>query len=413
MFLPDLFSRDAHNLWRSPNLATKNGNESTRQQKAIQRNSVDSNTPYAAPPLSSYSACFTGPIFFKDKIDKNQLYFKPVNDSMQNAFDDMTCDIASRLHYLNHMSGIGYDYLHPIGINKTLRQTQEEKNIDDYGNSFNGEELEEADNDDSLISNRGEDFNGLANSTVANDQSRNSSSTVRRNQAENESWINASEELTGDRVVYPQGDTDPEVDLDQEIPDEDNLNLNYSGSASGYESAEEEGYNMQNFNRRAMLDEMDRRINASHDGIGEYDAGDDILEVDEGFMVSEEYQPDHSIAYDAPPPGSIDANLEPVSAPVSNQRTVTIQSSGIVSGDLNTGSTAIDLNNSISSSNSFFSRSRNFSTSSTNVTSPTSVSHIEQQQNQISGVSGLRISSTSSRLPEESDDSNYDMTIEE
>ncbi|GMF13750.1 unnamed protein product [[Candida] boidinii] len=412
MFLPDLFSRDAHNLWRSPNLAGKNRKESTRQQKTAQRNNTDSDTPYAAPPLSSYSACFTGPIFFKDRIDKNQLYFKPVNDSMQNAFDDMTCDIASRLHYLNHMSGIGYDYLHPIGINKTLRQTQEEKSVDDYGNSFNGEEVEEADNDDSFISNRGEDFNGIANSTVTNDQSRNLSSTVRRNQAENESWINASEELTGDRVFYPQGDADPEVDLDQEIPDEENFNLNYSGSASGYESAEEESHNRQTFNRGAMLDEMDRRINASHDDISEYDAGDDILAVDEGFMVSEEYQPDHSIAYDAPP-GSIDTNVEPASAPVSNQRTVTIQSSRNVSGDLNTASTALELNNSISSSTSFFSRSRNFSTSSTNVTSPTSVSHIEQQQNQISGVSGLRISSTSSRLPEESDDSNYDMTIEE
>lgn len=114
--MPNLIPRDVHHLWLQKNQV---------ERANIKKNNDDETTTITtitttnyAPPLSSYSSERPGALILDGK--SNEDFYS--NDLIQN-------DIQIKLRQLKSIRTLGYSYLTPLGIGKTMETLDEELQI--------------------------------------------------------------------------------------------------------------------------------------------------------------------------------------------------------------------------------------------------------------------------------------------
>ncbi|KAG7739145.1 hypothetical protein KL923_002945 [Ogataea haglerorum] len=254
MYLPDLIPRDAHHLW----MLESNIRQSTKLQE---RDSEINASRF--PPLSSYSPAFPTPIRMSDMT--SGLLILPSEQASNTTLEYLATSISRDLKYLSDLNKVGYSYLKPMGLEKTLKQLCEEQHQDDDPINFEGGDVFTAADED-------EEVDNMVGNSV--------------------------EELT--HSLHLNNNT--ETDLDAGVPNNDVYPLDFDTNGDGD-------------------DDDDDDDNDDNDDIdGDSDGGDGIMRNDnavindpEAFMASEEYQDDHSISINCPveynsnPPTAYDA----------------------------------------------------------------------------------------------------------
>ncbi|ODV88292.1 hypothetical protein CANARDRAFT_26447 [[Candida] arabinofermentans NRRL YB-2248] len=360
-----------------------------QQQQQHNQQQQQPNTTRSAtyiPPLSSYSPAFPGPMrqynktatsLSTSKASKlsNSLILLPANTATSSTLDYLTMEISNDLTYLRSMGEFGYNYLKPIGVDRTLKQMAEEQELCDDPVNYEGDlvEDEEDDEEDDDDDDDEEDDHQANFDTEAT-------------QGNGESVSGPILDFSSGAGTIPQvivrdedQDQDLEVDLDEEIP-------------NGYEfevSYDDDDFDDEQEHDRAQSDlEEDEMVGlGGREGSNIHQLNKNRLNADdEAFMAAEEYQEDHNISVDSfthQAIRSVDRNNDPVRVMMSNSATPssTTAASGTQSGisDLTTGET------------------------SPQVTQPPPSDVLCAQS-----TSGLRIRSRY----EETDSSDYDMTIE-
>ncbi|KAG7935773.1 uncharacterized protein OGAPODRAFT_92897 [Ogataea polymorpha] len=237
MFLPDLIPRDAHHLWMLES--------NTRQSTKSQERGSDINAS-RFPPLSSYSPALPTPIRTSDA--SRGLMLLPSEQASNTTLEYLATSICQDLTYLSDLSKVGYSYLKPMGLEKSMKQISEEEEYDDDPINFEGGDAFTAADED-------EDVDNIVGNSV--------------------------EELT--HSLHLNNDT--EADLDADIPNNDAYSLDFNTDGDGDDDGDD--------------DDSD-----GGDGIMRDDNA--VVNDAEAFMVPEEYQDDHSISINGPT--EIDSN---------------------------------------------------------------------------------------------------------
>ncbi|ODV73913.1 uncharacterized protein CYBJADRAFT_80293 [Cyberlindnera jadinii NRRL Y-1542] len=98
MYTPDLTPQDFHRLWLD--------NDEKKHSKSKSEKASSSESPRSAPPLSSYSSTRPGA-------------------SLDNA-DEVQQSISQRVRQLRDIRTLGFEYLTPLGVGKTMQMVQDE-----------------------------------------------------------------------------------------------------------------------------------------------------------------------------------------------------------------------------------------------------------------------------------------------
>ncbi|KAG7856470.1 hypothetical protein KL919_004000 [Ogataea angusta] len=230
MYLPDLIPRDAHHLW----MLESNTRQSTKSQDIESEISTS-----RFPPLSSYSPAFPIPIRMSDK--SSGLSILPSEQASNTTLEYLATSISRDLRYLSDLSKVGYSYLKPMGLGKSMKQLSEEQDHDDDPINFEGGDAFTAVGED-------EEVDHIAGNSV--------------------------EELT--HSLHLNNNT--EADLDADIPNNDAYSLDFDTDGDDEDGADgSEG----------------------NDGVTHED-DNAVINDPEAFMASEEYQDDHSISIGCP-----------------------------------------------------------------------------------------------------------------
>lgn len=244
--MPNLVPRDVHHLWLQPNEKPNSRNKVPDPTRANihRRNQEDHNEQsqrqrtFYAPPLSAYSSERPGAA----------VPSRDVSSAGSDQNDAILNDIETRIKELRSIRTLGYSYLAPLGIGKTMRTLNEEMDIKRQMDEQFQAEAPTAENLLGEGDPQEEDGNEDAESTDA---------------IYNGDLESGREQLPVDE----QGETQAteQVDLDDEIPE-----------------AEENSYD--HIYDQASEDEI------IYEGQPAYER-----QYDQGFMVSEEYQEEENV----------------------------------------------------------------------------------------------------------------------
>ncbi|VEU20939.1 DEKNAAC101864 [Brettanomyces naardenensis] len=274
MYVPNLMPGDVHRLWMSHRPSRETVHQ--RQQGSDNRNTGPIFEPNEYPSMPSYTPAFAGALQYTASTARIRKIVDTRGESAGSGFNDesttldqLSLEIDTHLQMMRRLQFIGYDYLKPMGINKTMRQMAEEQDQ-------RPEETE---------------TNNVGNSGV--NASGSTGNEAFQGNAGNESYD------VGNIAIDQSGDTDRGVsgsgegaegtsildgpDLDAELSDRD-VSGNYD-SLEGDTSDAEEG-NGNDVELRGIEE-------VSGDDEEEAEAG---IEEGQFFMASEEYQSDHLIA---------------------------------------------------------------------------------------------------------------------
>lgn len=243
MYMPNLVPRDVHHLWLQPNEKPSRNKVPDQARAGIHRRNQEEHSEQNqrqrslyAPPLSAYSSERPGASL-------------PSRDSSSAGSDQndiILNDIESRIRELRSIRTLGYSYLAPLGIGKTMRTLNEEMDIK---RQMDEQYQTEAPTAENLL--------GEGDNAQEGDD------------AESTDAIYNGDLESGREVpVDEQGETQAteQVDLDDEIPE-----------------AEENSYD--HIYDQASEDEI------VYEGQQAYER-----QYDQGFMVSEEYQEEENIS---------------------------------------------------------------------------------------------------------------------
>ncbi|KAH3680550.1 hypothetical protein WICPIJ_008241 [Wickerhamomyces pijperi] len=138
MFMPNLIPRDVHHIWLKTESTTNQeaatsttsfSSSSQSQNQAARPNTQPQQRPTSfanyAPPLSSYSSERPGAILHSS--------LRSINESNSNYYgnipDMVSTDVELRLRQLRSIRTLGFSYLAPLGIGKTMETLEEENMI--------------------------------------------------------------------------------------------------------------------------------------------------------------------------------------------------------------------------------------------------------------------------------------------
>ncbi|CCH42935.1 Midasin [Wickerhamomyces ciferrii] len=257
MYMPSLIPRDIHHLWIQKDgqaIKKKEGQRNNQLRNPfLNDDQTHRRRPHFAPPLSAYSSDRPGTMYSQGA---NSL---DINDPM--------FDIEVRMDALRSLRSLGHDYLAPIGIDRTQKAIDEEREMRRQMEEQHRSEVPTAEN----LMGEGEAVEEEED-VIAIDELEQEEQQQQQQQQPGNNVIEEEEEIRGESggEQQQQGDqqnedTQPteEVNLDDDIPE-----------------AEENSYDH-------IYDEADE----PEDRDVMYE-GDSAFErqYDEGFMVSEEYQ---------------------------------------------------------------------------------------------------------------------------
>ncbi|ODQ82589.1 hypothetical protein BABINDRAFT_164360 [Babjeviella inositovora NRRL Y-12698] len=250
MYLPNILPRDVHHLWldatdtqtdslhRHLNLQSQVSPHQRSLQQQLQEQEEQLNV--VAPPLSSYSSAYPGAMPDEARNPSNLQTLAP--------------DLQTRVNYLNSIRTLGFSYLKPLGVNKTMAHMMEEQHMltSAFG-TYTGDFTEPV---------VGTTENGFDQRNQQNPNTADRTFNLTNISGNGTSGINAE----GTNYDTTNAETAPnEADLDAEIPDGDS----YMAEDYDYEEDDENGEDL-----------VDNH---------------DFIDNDMEFMaVEEEYQEDHS-----------------------------------------------------------------------------------------------------------------------
>lgn len=257
--MPNLIPRDVHHLWLQPNEKPNNKNkpESTRTNlyRRTPEDDYDLNqlqrSAYA-PPLSAYSSERPGAI----------LPSRDISSAGSDQNDAILNDIEFRTRELKTIKTLGYSYLAPLGVGKTMKALNEEMEIK---RQMDEQYQAEAPTAENLLGEGDNVDDPELNEDIQNDNVQNVNST------------SASASLGTPRRIQPeetQNDSQIEtqateqINLDDEIPEAEENSYDHIYDQANDHSEEEIFY----------------------DGQPAYER-----QYDQDFMVSEEYQVEENL----------------------------------------------------------------------------------------------------------------------
>ncbi|ESW97615.1 hypothetical protein KL918_002988 [Ogataea parapolymorpha] len=214
----------------------------TRQSTKPQERGSDINAS-RFPPLSSYSPALPTPIRISDA--SSGLIILRSEQASNTTLEYLATSISQDLTYLSDLSKVGYSYLKPMGLEKSMKQISEEEDHDDDPINFEGGDAFTAADED-------EEVDNIVGNSV--------------------------EELT--HSLHLNNDT--EADLDADIPNNDAYSLDFNTDSGGVDNDDDD-------------DDDD-----SDGGAGIMRDDNAVINDAEAFMASEEYQDDHSISINCP-----------------------------------------------------------------------------------------------------------------
>ncbi|ODV94699.1 hypothetical protein PACTADRAFT_34446 [Pachysolen tannophilus NRRL Y-2460] len=333
MYLPNLAPKDVNHLWLNSDdnggflqEESNHGNRHYHNHRATSINEFQQQSAFFAPPLSSYSAEFPGAVdISKVESRSNGGKFGGNGNNSNNLSSliyskkidiSLLYKVFANANYLDDLSSLGYDYLRPIGVDKTMQQLSEEqeeleeqrrlKEIEARDTNSNLVLINEediSDNSSGLSMDRGDiDLASGGTENILNEHQRNRHSNNNNNNNNNN--VNDIATASTDSGRF---DSDPEMHLrDVQQQEREDLAEAFGDSFDdedddeyhqGNDQYEFHGHRLQN-NRHEHQHhgKHNTNINNISNAQDEDDEEDDDEDDDDrDFMDEEEYQDDHSI----------------------------------------------------------------------------------------------------------------------